>query len=60
MVTIIQPYKRKKDGQKAWITLKEQHTGQHAGLYKWLAKIKKEEISYKQKIYTGKTSVDTL
>ena len=50
MAPTIQPYKRKKDGQKAWIALKEQH----AGLDKWVDKIKKEEISLKQKIYTGK------
>ena len=43
MAPSIQPYKRKKDGRKAWIALMEQH----AGLDKWVAEIKKEEISLK-------------
>ena len=50
MVLTIQPYKRKKDGCKVQIALMEQY----AGLDKWIAEIKKEEISLKQKIYTGK------
>ena len=37
MALNIQPYKRKKDGLKAWIALMEQH----AGLDKWVAEIKK-------------------
>ena len=42
MAPTIQPYKCKKDGQKPWIALKEQH----AGLDKWVAEIKKEEVFF--------------
>ena len=56
MALTIQPYKRKKDGRKSQIALKEQH----AGLDKWVAEIKKEEISLKQKFTLGNNKVDTL
>ena len=46
----IQPYKRRKDGRKVWIALNQQD----AGVDKWLAVHKKEEISLKLKVYTGK------
>ena len=46
----IQPYKRRKDGRKAWIALNQQHAGKD----KWLTELTKEENSLKQKVYTGK------
>ena len=46
----IQPYKRRKDGRRAWIALNEQHAGKD----KWITELAKEEVLLKQRIYTGK------
>ena len=46
----IQPYKRWKDGRKAWVALNQQHAGKD----KWLTELTKEENSLKVRVYTGK------
>ena len=47
----IQPYKRRKDGRKAWIALNQQHAGKD----KWLTELTKQENLFKQRIYTKRS-----
>ena len=50
MDATIQPYKRRKDGRKAWIALNQQHAGKD----KWLTELNKEKSSLDLRVYTGK------